>query len=491
MQFGLKKTLSDSAIYGLSNFAQKAIGFLMLPIYTRHLTPSDYGTVSMMQILLDVVSLFFGMQIETAVFRHYYKARNQEERHRVISSALWFSLALKTLGAGMLMVFSGAAATLMFGDASLSTLIAVFAIAVVTESLTFIPFQYIRIQQRPTLYALASIAKLLTQFGLNIVFIVVLDYGVWGVVASSVISGVIVGSVLSIWLLSRIGYYFSLEVARSLVNYSWPLILSGVVGIYLGAGNRIALTQYWGLAEVGILALASQFSSILRSLVWAPFNQGWGAIRFEVATGPDAQRIFDQNFKLVLIALVFSGGAISILAKDIIAVMAAPAFYGAARVVPIMVLSEVILCFTLFASTPLMLKDKTIEMLYSSIIGAVVATVTLFTVVPKYSVMGAAGGALLSSFAGLCWVVVRSKGMLDVRLPWWRLTSAIIVALLFVTISHISSDVGVAAIIKKSLLIFGFALALYVSPTLSGGDREVIHSIISGWIRSRVRMIGQ
>ena len=40
-----------SAVYGSANFGIRALNFLLLPIYTRYLTPSDYGMIALAETL--------------------------------------------------------------------------------------------------------------------------------------------------------------------------------------------------------------------------------------------------------------------------------------------------------------------------------------------------------------------------------------------------------------------------------------------------------
>ena len=47
-----------SLIYGLGILLTKAVAFLMLPIYTRFLTPTDYGILQLTTMILEVVTIF-------------------------------------------------------------------------------------------------------------------------------------------------------------------------------------------------------------------------------------------------------------------------------------------------------------------------------------------------------------------------------------------------------------------------------------------------
>ena len=43
-----------SLVYGFGALATKAIGFLMLPVYTRYLTPADYGILEILDLSLSL-----------------------------------------------------------------------------------------------------------------------------------------------------------------------------------------------------------------------------------------------------------------------------------------------------------------------------------------------------------------------------------------------------------------------------------------------------
>jgi hypothetical protein len=48
----LAQTARHSAIYALGVLLNRAAGFLMLPLYTRYLTPADYGAVEMLFVFM-------------------------------------------------------------------------------------------------------------------------------------------------------------------------------------------------------------------------------------------------------------------------------------------------------------------------------------------------------------------------------------------------------------------------------------------------------
>ena len=54
-------------IYTITSGINAAIPFSIMPILTRYLTPSDYGTVAMFGVLLSFVAPFTGLSINGAI----------------------------------------------------------------------------------------------------------------------------------------------------------------------------------------------------------------------------------------------------------------------------------------------------------------------------------------------------------------------------------------------------------------------------------------
>ncbi|RJR29496.1 MAG: hypothetical protein C4576_35335, partial [Desulfobacteraceae bacterium] len=63
----LRRLLKHTSIYGLSNVVGKAIGFLMIPVYTRFIPPHDYGVLEILDVTVNILGIFVGIGISSAV----------------------------------------------------------------------------------------------------------------------------------------------------------------------------------------------------------------------------------------------------------------------------------------------------------------------------------------------------------------------------------------------------------------------------------------
>src|SRR4051794_4564013 len=98
----LLSLLSDVAVYGVSSLLGQVIGFLLLPLYTRYLTPKDQGVVAMMAIVTLLFGPLANLGMTNAIFRRFNLEKAPGERRRVLSSGLVSvlvsSLALLVVG---------------------------------------------------------------------------------------------------------------------------------------------------------------------------------------------------------------------------------------------------------------------------------------------------------------------------------------------------------------------------------------------------------
>ena len=76
----LKELLRHSAIYGLGSIVARVLGVLLLPLYTRYLSPSDYGLIETLVALSAVLTALVAQGMKSAFFRFYFDSAEPERR---------------------------------------------------------------------------------------------------------------------------------------------------------------------------------------------------------------------------------------------------------------------------------------------------------------------------------------------------------------------------------------------------------------------------
>src|SRR5215469_10158224 len=96
-----REILKKTSIYSLAMVASRGLSFLLLPVYTRYLTPSDYGVMELLDLTVNLTSLLVGGRLGSALFYFYFAAENREEKEKCINAAFFGSVLLGVMCAAI------------------------------------------------------------------------------------------------------------------------------------------------------------------------------------------------------------------------------------------------------------------------------------------------------------------------------------------------------------------------------------------------------
>ena len=123
------------------------------------------------------------------MFRFYILAEDKREKQEIVSTVLITVLAASGLGAAVLYLAAGPLSVLIFGDSAYLYEFQLFAFTLITNAVLAVGLAYIRARQMPILFISIGAATLALQVTLNVIFVVMLEMHVRGVVYSALASG--------------------------------------------------------------------------------------------------------------------------------------------------------------------------------------------------------------------------------------------------------------------------------------------------------------
>ena len=401
--------IGHTATYAVGNIARWLVGFAMLPVYTRLLSPAEYGVIGLLTFALAFFEPLFGARLIHAVPKFYFDAAEGLERRAVIWTAVAVTGVVSLASMTALILFRRVGAELLFGDNLYSLALGVFAVNLVTQPLENAGMMFLRLRSRSRLFLGASMGKLVLQIALNLFLVVYLRVGVLGVVLSSVISSTVIGIALLIYTATQESPQFDWAMARRMINYCWPLWLSGLAGLYIGSSSAMYLRVLRSLSDVGLLELGLRFATALTLLVWTPFSQHWQPMSFQYYKEKDGKWRFQIAFAVSAFVMFAAGLGISIFSQPVIQLMAAKTFAPAAVLVPILTLGFVVNNLVSFFNFSFMVTAQTkVASLCQYAIGLVI-TVAYVVLIPRFGIVGAAWGQCIAFLFGffLIWRLSR------------------------------------------------------------------------------------
>jgi O-antigen/teichoic acid export membrane protein len=480
------KTAKYAGIYALGVFLNRAVSFIMLPIYTRFLTPRDYGTIELLTMTVDVFGMIASLGLSAAVFRFYYQYEKQHEKNQVISTislliTLFYFLA-STLGFGISDILAG---KVLDGSGESIFYFKLIFITFFLQGITEISYIFIMTQQRPIFYVFVSTGKLFLQLSLNIYFVVILNMHVLGVLYSGLISSIIIGLVLTSYTYKTVGFSFSKSLAKSMIFFGAPFIISNIGDFILTFSDRYFLKAYADLTVVGIYSLGYKLGFVLWIFPVSPILNIWAPQRFEVAKKPDVQETNKKVFFFYNLVIISVALGISLFSHDLFRTMSSPSFWGAYQIVPLIMVAYIVQAWTAFGNFGVIYSGKTRYIAIGTAVASVSIILLSFILIPAFHAFGAAIATILSFIIRFFIIFYFSQREFPLFLPWGKCLIMFFTAVIVYLISLSFKQDNVIESIMVNSAFWGVYIGfLLILPLFNKREKQIIFSLILHPIRT-------
>lgn len=476
----LKRLTKHSIVYALGPAVQKALGFLLLPLVTYYIgKEANYGVVDISAASLAIAGQVLGINLLYGMTRYYPEYVTEEERGRLVTTCL-ILLAITT-GAALAaaVAFSGSGARLLFGSSEYSGALVVVAAILFLQTLGQVGLRWLQILERSVAYGVLTTLKTVLEVGLKIWFLVGLGLTFMGVLGSVLAGELAVAVGMVVWIVSRLGLSFSWPMARRLLRYSWPLILSGLLMFIPQQADRFFVQRIRGLSEEGVYAVGYKLGMIANGVFLDAFGLIWFPYIFGVKD-PEAVRLICRKvltyFTLIMCCASL---ALAVFSPEIVRVMAAPKFFEGHRVMPIVLAGYVAWAVFQVVHTGFYLRERTIRITILAGGAAVLNLALNRVLVPVHGYMGAAW-ATLATFAALAvasWIL--AERVMPVGYETLRVLVPVALSVaLFLVSRRVPADLGVVALAVKGALVLALPATLWAGGYLRPDEKVKIGDML-------------
>ncbi len=405
----LKKLFSDSVIYGLSSIVGRFLNYLLVPVYTYHISAASggYGVVTKVYAYtaLLLVILTFGM--ETTYF--YYSNREGMNRRQVFSTALGAVGAVAALFVALVMLFIGPLSTAM-GFADHPEYLRVMACVVALDAVQAILFARLRQEGKAWKFftlktAFIVLSVLLTLF----VFLVAphwshLPWMHWYNAADQVgyifYINLICTATVTLGFVRELRDFrpaaFRLPLLGHMLGYAWPLLLFGIVGIFNQVADKILLPRLIpgpeGLVQLGIYGACVKIA-MLMALITQAFRYAYEPFVFGGQKDKNSKATQAQATKYFVIFTLLAFLAVMCYI-DVFQHFVGADYREALPAVPIVMMAEILMGIYFNLSFWYKLSGQTWWGAVMSTIGCAVLVAVNVVFVPRIGYMACAWGGL-------------------------------------------------------------------------------------------------
>ncbi len=458
----IKSFSKDTMLYGLGNSLKKFIGFLLLPFYTRALSPNDYGILETLGSLTMLLTIVLSFKMVDAGSRYYYTSSDKQVKGTILYTVFIISIAT-IIPCILLSFFSGYIANLLFGSRGYSSIVFVSLLTIpfviLNDEQTWI-YRYLRLAWKYNFYI---IAKSLLNIGFGISLVIILKKGVIGAQLASLLSSLSI-VVFSFIFFTRFQYHysFSFSLFKKMLHFSSPLMLSGLLTWSYTLLDRFLLLGLKSTYDVGIYSIGSTFSqpiSILNMAIGMSFYPFFMDM-YEKDKSVNYEFTKENSNKIwyLYLSIAFTlCAALSIFGKDLLGFITTKDYVAGATIIPFLVLSAIVRQSIDITSLGMFLKEKTIHYTWLVVVTTGASVGLNLLLIPKVGFLGAAISNLSSNIVYFIIAYFLSQKFFHVQ----RRLGIILVYLFFVSsfvitipVAEYFYHIDISYIIKGISLLF-------------------------------------
>jgi O-antigen/teichoic acid export membrane protein len=251
----LRSLATDTIVYGVSTVAGRFLTFLLTPLYTNYLSREEIGNVSAVYAMIAFVNIAYSCGMEPAFMRFWNTEESKDSPHnKQIFWISWLSVAAVSLIiTGVTIIAAEPIASsrfLQLGEGGWR-LVAIASLVPLFDGLVLMPFARLRMTKNSKQFATMRFVAIVINVALNVLFVVMWDWNIDGVLWAGVLSS---GATILVFVPGILNSrtQFSVQRLRELLRFGLPTVPASFSSIMVQVADRPIMLLLTSSAVVGL-----------------------------------------------------------------------------------------------------------------------------------------------------------------------------------------------------------------------------------------------
>lgn len=407
------RLLTNTAVFTVGKLLSKLLTFFMIGLYTACLTEAEFGTAELVTGVANLLIPLACVGISEGIFRSAAARDGDKEA--------FFTNGLFVYGIGSVVFLC--LIPLMALIPRFTGTVWLIAVYVVVANLHTVVSQYLCAIGRTKLFAGQGIINTALVIGLNILFLPILDFGVEGYVASTILADLLTTMLLV--LVTRLWRAvkpraISRKTIVTMLKFCLPLVPTTIFWWITGVSDRYMVDVICSPELNGLYTAAYKVPNLLIYAI-SIFDSAW-KLSVSAEDDPEARAAFYSKVWRAYTTLAFMGGGCLILASHLCArVLFATEFEAAWVYIPTLTFATVFTALCTFLGSVYFASKKTTGSMLTALAGAVLNIGLNLLLIPKLGAMGASVATFVSYFAVCLLRLVTGRRLIPFKGEWGRL----------------------------------------------------------------------
>ncbi len=401
----MKELIKNFLIYGLGTAIGKFISVFLLPIYTAYFSPEDYGNLELILTCTSILGAFGMLQIETSFQRYFYDYEADEKKTlctTALVATLFFSVFFLIVGICLAPFVSH-----WLKMDGMTSLLMLSFVTVIPTNIVVILFVIFRFSDKPKMFTILNVTNILLTISLTILFVLVFDLSIKGVVYATLLSSSVV-MLISLYICrNSFAKNWNLKQAKKMLAFGLPQFPARLGSLSNSYINRFFIVGKFSVYTLGLFSFGLRIASLML-MVQSAMQLAWLPYMYKlIKTDPDHKRLLRDQVKRLIRAILLLCILISLFSKELVLLLSNQEYFDAYKVVGAISLSYALYIFKDLVDIGVNIKNKTEYTSYIYFIATFLNILFIYLVPNSWGILGISLAMMSSNlilFALTLWV---------------------------------------------------------------------------------------
>jgi|GEM_PF-3029692 len=379
-----KRMLVNLISYSFGQLAIKFIVFLLVPVYTRYLSNTEYGMYDLINTIIILASPLLFQNIWEAILRFVIISKDSDRPIKYIYAAIKYSLLVS------IPIFVVSFVTSIILSNFIYTMV---VLLIILQSLASIWLYSARALGKNKLFIIVSSTSTLVMVITTVPLLVFTNINIYSILIGLALTSIVQILLIEIrlrFLKQAIFYQKNYIVLKEMLIYSIPLMLNSIAWWMQQSMNRFVIIWKLGIEQNGIYAITLKFLFFF-TFFTSIFSMAWQEEANYIVKENNEKIVKDSYKHVVSLSLV----TISIILPLILLVFPWVTNYqtdynSIIIIMPLLLLNSAIVFMVTYWGNYIMAKSDSKSIFVSTIIGALSGLILSFFFITYIGLIGIA-----------------------------------------------------------------------------------------------------
>lgn len=391
--------IAGASVYLISTIVAFFVNILVLPVYTRLLTPEEYGIIIIFVIFGKLVAGFFHFSLHDATYRYYFEYENDFEEFKKLNSSNFLFIIFNFIVSYLIIVStSNLFYDKIFEGQLTPNLISLALISGFLDYILLYLMTLLTAQVRAKEHSIMTILYMLISslLSMSFMFFFSLTYmgRIYGIILSQILSIIVLLILCKSLFTIKLSYKLFKKSFRYSLPY-YPIMLLGLSQNYL---DKTILSSTKGTKSLAQYSIGINFAIVLKQIMdsvskaWNPFFLS-NALKNTV----ESKKVIIEKFYSMAVVFMIIGLAVTYFSEEAIKLLTTKEYHFAVWITPIYIYFYLFAIVGYLTNMQLSAAKKMKYLIPGTIVSGLVNVILNITLIPLYGMIGAAISAAVTS----------------------------------------------------------------------------------------------